>query len=78
LALWKNIGSPPTPLNARTGEFTPPGIRALALASNSAFVVMFFPVFVYVLKIDYRMTILPVPARTEAWQTTRSQLSGKY
>jgi hypothetical protein len=25
-ALAKNTGSPPTPRNARTGEFTPPGM----------------------------------------------------
>src|SRR5688572_13713360 len=29
-----NGGSPPTALNARTGEFTPPGITSLARASS--------------------------------------------
>ena len=28
-------GSPPTPRNARTGEFTPPGIRACAILKSS-------------------------------------------
>src|ERR687889_606198 len=29
-------GVPPTPLNARTGEFTPPGINSDARANNSS------------------------------------------
>src|SRR4030095_526938 len=29
-----NLGVPPTPRNARTGEFTPPGINSSAVANN--------------------------------------------
>jgi hypothetical protein len=31
-----NRGIPPTPRNARTGEFTPPGITAWARANQAA------------------------------------------
>src|SRR5204862_1197451 len=34
--LAMNTGSPPTARKARTGEFTPPGIRRRALAKSSA------------------------------------------
>lgn len=30
------MGVPPTDLNARTGEFTPPGNRVFALANNDS------------------------------------------
>jgi len=34
LALAINRGVPPTPRNARTGEFTPPGINSVARAKS--------------------------------------------
>ena len=39
-------GVPPTPLNARTGEFTPPGITVWALANNCSDVDIGFPITV--------------------------------
>jgi hypothetical protein len=30
-----NLGVPPTELNARTGEFTPPGVDAFARANQA-------------------------------------------
>jgi hypothetical protein len=35
-ALRMNSGVPPTPRNARTGEFTPPGINSNARAKSSS------------------------------------------
>jgi hypothetical protein len=36
-----NSGFPPTDLNARTGEFTPPGINLTALRYNSSEIAIF-------------------------------------
>ena len=37
--------NPPTPANARTGEFTPPGIWALACLNSNWLVVALFELF---------------------------------
>jgi len=44
-----NRGVPPTALNARTGEFTPPGVTALARVNSSSEPVVFAVVLLVVL-----------------------------
>jgi hypothetical protein len=43
LPLFEKSGSPPTPLNARTGELTPPGMTACACENNCCEYVILSP-----------------------------------
>src|SRR5215470_1267837 len=61
-------GSPPTPLNARTGEFTPPGKRALARASSRRDCSVF--------KDMAGRDLAPLPATVKPLEASRSVLDG--
>ncbi len=51
------MGCPPTDLNARTGELTPPGIRFWAAAKISSDLVVFMVVLTNVISVVGRVKV---------------------